>query len=148
MENHQEAVATLAELVESFNKRDLPFAIYHGSTNCTRQITLDPSRIIDTSGLIHVISVDIERAVALVEPNVPMDSLIRETLHHRLIPPVIPEFPGITVGGAFAGTAGESSSWKYGYFDRTVKSIEIILANGKISKAFQDGDLKDLFNAA
>lgn len=73
---------------------------------------------------------------------------MRETLKQGFIPPVIPEFPDITVGGAFAGTAGESSSFKYGYFDRTVKSLEIILASGEITTASPTCDKKDLFNGA
>ena len=44
---------------------------------------------------------------ALVEPNVPMDRLVAATLQCGLIPPVVMEFPAITVGGGFTGTAGE-----------------------------------------
>jgi delta24-sterol reductase len=86
--------------------------------------------------------------VVVAEPNVPMHLLVQKPLKHGLIPPVVPEFPGITVGGAFSGTAGESSSFKYGYFDRTVNSIEIILANGEVTTASQTEERKDLFNGA
>lgn len=83
----------------------------------------------------------------LVEPNVPMDALVRETLLQGLLPPVVPEFPGITVGGGFAGTAAESSSFKYGFLDNTVNWIEIVLADGSVATASQD--LKpDLFYGA
>lgn len=53
------------------------------------------------------------------------------------------EFPGITCGGGFAGTSGESSSFRYGFFDRTVEVIEIVLGNGDIVTASkeQNGDL-------
>jgi delta24-sterol reductase len=46
-----------------------------------------------------------------------------------LIPPVMPEFPGITVGGAFSGIAEKSSSFRHGYFDKTVLSVEMIFGN-------------------
>jgi len=36
------------------------------------------------------------------------------------------EFPGITAGGGYAGTAGESSSFKHGFFNHTIESIEMI----------------------
>ena len=65
--------------------------------------------MIDTSLLNNVLKVDSETMTVLVEPNVPMDSLVQATLPLGLVPPVIMEFPGITVGGGFAGTAGESS---------------------------------------
>src|SRR3981189_143403 len=45
------------------------------------------------------------------------------------------EFPGITVGGGFSGTGGESSSFKYGFFEQTVNSIEIIVATGEVIAA-------------
>jgi len=147
METHKGAVARLAEDVARFYTRT-PFWIYHGSTNCTRQISFDRSGIIDTSDLNHVLEIDPKSMVVIAEPNVPMDLLIQTTLKHGFIPPVVPEFPGITVGGAFSGTAGESSSFKYGYFDRTVNSIEIILANGEVTRASQIDEKKDLFNGA
>ncbi|KAN0116940.1 FAD-binding domain containing protein [Hyaloscypha variabilis] len=146
MEAHQSAVAHLSEEIARFYTNKTPFWIYHGSTNCTRQISLDRSAIVDTSNLNHVLKIDPKRMVVLAEPNVPMDLLVQTTLKHGIIPPVVPEFPGITVGGAFSGTAGESSSFKYGYFDRIVNSIEIILANGEITTASQTGKRKDLFN--
>ena len=88
--------------------------------------------MIDTSRLNNIIKVDTESMIAVVEPNVPMDALLEETLKHDLMPLVVTEFPGITVGGAFSGTAGESSSFKHGYFDETVSKFEIVLANGYI----------------
>jgi FAD/FMN-containing dehydrogenase len=90
------------------------------------------------------LKVDKQKMVALVEPNVSMDSLVNATLAHGLLPPVVMEFPGITAGGGFAGTAGESSSFKYGLFDCTVRSIEVILADGTIVAA-SESENPDLF---
>jgi FAD/FMN-containing dehydrogenase len=42
------------------------------------------------------------------------------------------EFPGITVGGGYSGTSGESSSFKHGYFDQTINWVEMVLATGEI----------------
>jgi len=61
-----------------------------------------------------------------------MDRLVEATLRYGLVPAVVTEFPGITVGGAYAGTAGESSSFKHGFFDRIVLEVEVVLANGEI----------------
>lgn len=41
----------------------------------------------------------------------------------------------MTVGGCFSGIAASSSSFKYGYFDRTVNWIELLLPDGKITRA-------------
>ncbi|KAI0469006.1 hypothetical protein F4859DRAFT_488154 [Xylaria cf. heliscus] len=49
------------------------------------------------------------------------------------------EFPGITAGGGFAGTAGESSSFKHGYFDQCVNAVEMVLPDGEIVVAKPGG---------
>ena len=70
--------------------------------------------------------------MAIVEPNVPMDLLVHETMAKGLVPRVVMEFPGITVGGGVQGFAGESSSYKWGMFQNTCTSLEIVLGNGKV----------------
>jgi FAD/FMN-containing dehydrogenase len=41
-----------------------------------------------------------------------MDKLVKATLKYGLVPPVVTEFPGITVGGAIQGAAAETSSFR------------------------------------
>ena len=64
-----------------------------------------------------------------------MSTLVRATLVAGYLPLVVPEFPGITAGGAFSGTAAESSSFRHGYFDESVAWIEIVLADGRVLRA-------------
>jgi len=45
------------------------------------------------------------------------------------------EFPEITVGGGIQGGAGESSSFKYGFFHNICSEYEMVLGNGKIITA-------------
>lgn len=147
MEAHSKTVDTISASVQRFYARKEPFRIYHGSTNSTRHSQFRRDRMVDTSGMVNVLQVDVERKTALVEPNVAMDSLVEATLQHGLLPPVVMEFPGITVGGGFAGTSGESSSFKHGFFDRTINWIEMVLADGKIVKASKTEN-PDLFLGA
>ena len=76
-----------------------------------------------------------------------MDSLVEATLQYGLVPPVVMEFPDITVGGSFAGAAGESSSFRHGFFDQTVNWIEMVLPNGEVVTA-SSTDKSDLFHGA
>jgi Delta24-sterol reductase len=147
MDSHNKAVASIASTIRKFYARKEAFRIYHGSTNSTRQSQYQRDRMVDTSALSNVIKVDTQTKTALVEPNVPMDALVEATLQHGLMPPVIMEFPGITVGGGFAGTAGESSSFRYGFFDRTINWIEMALGDGEIVKASKTEN-SDLFYGA
>jgi Delta24-sterol reductase len=129
---HKQLVAGIAEKVRSFYEQKEPFRIYHGSTNSTRVQSFDRDKMIDASGLNRVLQVNTAAQTATVEPNVPMDALVKATLRHGLLPPVVMEFPGITVGGGLQGGAGESSSFKWGTFNRTLNWYEIILANGEL----------------
>lgn len=147
MEEHQAAVSRISDRIQAFHQTKTSFRLYHGSTNSTRQYKVDKSRMVDTSGLNHVLSVDTEKKTCLVEPNVPMDTLVDEVSPYGLIPPVVMEFPGITVGGGWAGTAGESSGFKYGFFDCTVNWVEMVLPDGEVVKA-SSAENKELFHAA
>ncbi|KAK4237162.1 hypothetical protein C8A03DRAFT_34895 [Achaetomium macrosporum] len=143
--SHEAAISHIAATVRAFFVRREPFRVFHGSTNSTRPG--HGGRVVDISALNNVLSIDEKSRTAVVEPNVPMDKLVQATLACGLVPPVVMEFPGITVGGGFAGTAGESSSFRYGYFDQTVKSIEMVLATGDVVRA-SESENPDLFQGA
>lgn len=144
MDVHDDKVFCLSAQVRAFHKAGTAFRIHHGSTNSTRTTKRHASQAIDTSTLNQIIKIDVATKTCLVEPNVAFDSLVDATLECGLVPLVVPEFPGITVGGAFAGTAGESTSWKYGFFDRTVNWIEVVLATGEVVCA-SEAERADLF---
>lgn len=91
-----------------------------------------------------MINIDDAARVATVEPNVSFQKLISETLKEGLIPQVVPSFPSTTVGGAFVGTAAQSSSVTAGFFENTMAFVEVILGNGAIVKATEEGQNKGL----
>lgn len=156
MERHRALVQKISSAVRGFYAAKEPYRIFHGSTNSTRpQPHGKGARVVDISALRDVLSVDTARRTALVEPNVPMDRLVEATLRHGLVPPVVMEFPGITAGGGFAGTAGESSSFRHGFFDDTVASVELVLPDGEVVNAANpntpsgaEGQYADLFRGA
>jgi delta24-sterol reductase len=145
MDKHQRVVAQVATKVKEYFARKESFRISHGSTNSTRPSL--KKRVVDISELKNVLKVDTATRTALVEPNVPMDRLVEATLPHGLVPPVVMEFPGITAGGGYAGTAGESSSFHYGFFDKTINEVEMVLADGEVVKA-SENENEDLFRGA
>ncbi|KAI9677753.1 MAG: hypothetical protein M1829_002525 [Trizodia sp. TS-e1964] len=145
MSRHQAVLESIVATVRTLYRQKEPFRIFHGSTNSTRPGHHD--KVVDISSLRNVLHIDPARKTALVEPNVPMDKLVAATLRHGLVPPVVMEFPGITVGGGFSGSAGESSSFRYGYFDQTVNWAEIILANGDVVRA-SNAENQELFKGA
>lgn len=99
------------------------------------------------NALSHVLSIDPTTKTALIEPNVPMDHLMKATLKYGLISSVVMEFSGITVNGGFSGTEGKNSSYKYEYFNETINSIEMVLDNDEIV-IVSDKNNSDLFHDA
>ncbi|RBR12260.1 uncharacterized protein FIESC28_08746 [Fusarium coffeatum] len=147
MERHDQIVEDIADKIRTFYKLGQPYRISHGSSSSTRPRHAPDTNIIDIGVLSRVISVDTDKKTCLVEPNVPMDRLVEATMPHGLVPPVVMEFPGITVGGGFSGTSGESSSFRQGFFNETVNFVEMILGNGDVVRA-SDGEREDLFHGA
>lgn len=148
MTTHEKEVERISRQIQELYKRGEKFRISHGSTNSTRPSTAKTkSNIVSTASLSNVLNVDTEKKTIIVEPNVPMDRLVEATLRHNLIPPVVMEFPGITVGGGYSGTSGESSSFKHGYFDKTINWVEMVLATGEIVRC-SPTERADLFHGA
>jgi delta24-sterol reductase len=144
---HDAHVSRLQTQIQDYYARKVPFRVYHGSTNSTRVLSFKRSEMIDVSDLNHILHIDTKTRTAIVEPNVPMDKLVDVTLKLGLVPPVVTEFPGITVGGAIQGGAIESGSFKWGAFSQTVKSVEMILGNGELVHA-SPTEHADLFYGA
>jgi len=82
-----------------------------------------------------VLAVDIERKRVVVQPRVNMEKLVRSSLRHGLIPLVVPEFKGITVGGAIMGAAAESTSHHSGIFHDSCARVALIDGTGHIVHA-------------
>jgi Delta24-sterol reductase len=101
MEEHERNVATIAGQLRKFYDHKKAFRIHHGSTNSTRSLAFKKDEIVDISHLNHIVLLDRRSWRAYFEPNVPMDALVEATLEETLIPEVVMEFPGITVGGGF-----------------------------------------------
>jgi Delta24-sterol reductase len=139
MLSHLEKVARIQNELEIFYKNNQKVKINHGSTNSTRKNTNDVLELY-TGDLNHILEINIEQNYITVEPNVPMDELVEYTLQYNLLPAVVPEFPGITVGGAVQGGAGESSSFKYGGFHQCCISYEIVTADSQVLNISKDDD--------
>ena len=70
-------------------------------------------------------------AEAEVEAMTSMETLVDALLPLGLVPAIVPEFKGITIGGSLQGLAAESSSFKYGFVHDCITGFEALLADGK-----------------
>jgi delta24-sterol reductase len=134
MDTHKFEVHQISKQIKSFHAQQNPFNIHHGATYSSR-IRPDPQAVVLTTHLDHILEVNTSSQYTIVEPNVSLDQLLKKTLKHGLMPPVVPHFPGLTVGGCFAGTAGSSSSFRQGFFDEAISWAEIVLPDGNVTIA-------------
>lgn len=127
---HQQKVDRIRQAIVTLRNNGQQAKMYHGSTNSTRPPIVPGLQLIDVSGLTEILEINSTEQYVLVEPNVPLDKLVVATNAYGLMPPVVAEFPGITVGGAVQGGSGESSSHQYGLFADTCLEYEVVLGDG------------------
>jgi FAD/FMN-containing dehydrogenase len=103
-----------------------------GTSQCgqtvARALVIDCSKHLD-----RVISVDVERRGARVEPGVVLDRLNRLLRKDRLFFPVDPSTASrATIGGMTANNSCGSRSLRYGNMVHNVRGIDALLADGTV----------------
>ncbi len=132
---HEQKVARIAETLRALASHGEHAHIEKGGVHHFVPLPKDPrfgGRVVDASSLDQVLTIDRERQACVAEPGVTFATLARATLAHGLIPTVVPELEGITVGGAIAGCSVESMSYRYGGFHDSCSEYEIVTGNGEI----------------
>ena len=105
-----------------------------GTSQCgqtvARALVIDCSKYLD-----RVISVDVERRRARVEPGVVLDRLNRRLRQDRLFFPVDPSTASrATIGGMTANNSCGSRSLRYGNMVHNVSGIDALLADGTVAR--------------
>lgn len=148
---HAERVAHVQAQIREWNARGRP-GLLHTSRKSWQSVAVRPidykknsQGAIDVE-LHDILELDLERMVVRVEPRVNMGQLTRWLRPHGVTIPVVPELDDLTVGGLILGYGIESSSHKYGLFADTVRSVELVLADGRVVRA-SPSENSDLFYA-
>lgn len=148
LEEHKAAVERIQKQVTYFHENKKHFRVYHGSTSSTRPLQFKRDAIVDTSDMGRIFPVNLETMTVQAEPKVPMDDLLAHCLKQGVIPKIVMEFKGITVGGGYSGFSGESSMYRYGLFSNTISDIEIVLGDGTLETASRTHNADLLEHAA
>lgn len=147
---HSDDVLRVERRVQHFHETKTPFRLNHGISFTTRSIQKQAGRTVDVSSMKRVLEFSPPDAnpptSVKVEPNVGMGPLVDACLERGVIPPVVMEIPEITTGGGFAGTSGETSSFRQGLFYENVNAVDVVLANGQFKHVDRLTD-PDLFYA-
>lgn len=129
--SHAERVAAVCAAV-----RDAPPGRLHIAKGGVHHFVPRPGdgrfagRAVDVSALTAVLEVDVAARTCTAEPGATFADVVRRTLRDGLLPKVVPELQGITLGGAVAGCSVESMSYRYGGFHDTCLAYEVVDGTG------------------
>ena len=135
---HEQRVQAVARSVKAYAATGRPgefFSLRKAAVSHSIPKPGDPKhkdRKISIVDLSEILEIDPKSRSCVAEPGVTFDALARETLKHRLIPMIVPELKTITIGGAAAGGAVESASFRYGAFHDTCLEYELVTGTGQI----------------
>ena len=132
MISHKDKVLKISEQIKLARKLGVRPRVYRGSTNVTRELEFKAGEIIDIRDLGEILEINTKECWIEVEPNVSMKRLVEAVLPFGFVPPVVMEFPDISVGGGWQGGAGESSSFKYGLLHQCSIEVEAVDGDGSI----------------
>ena len=135
MSDHDSRVQAIAAQVRERVAAGTPVHIDKGGVHHVVPIPGDPrfrSGKLDTSALRHILHIDPVARRCVAEPGVSFRDVVRAPPPLGLVPTVVPELEGITLGGAVAGCAVESMSFRLGGFFDSVESLELVTGTGEI----------------
>lgn len=146
-QEYKEKEARVVEQLKAINLQGASVAIAKSTSNLFRARKLASGPRLDFTTLNQVIQIDPKKRIAEVEAATTYKDLVSAALAHDLMPAVVPQFTTITLGGAVAGGACESSSYQYGTVHETVLEMTVLLSDGQIVTATPTNKYKDLFFA-
>lgn len=141
--SHAQQVARIASEIRDKVGRNEPVRIDKGGVSHFVPVPGDPrkrAKAIDISQLKNIISIDPDKRIAVAEPGVTFAEMVERTLAHGLVPAVVPELEGITLGGAVAGCSIESTSYRLGGFHDSCIEYEIVSGEGEIVTCSEEKD--------
>lgn len=131
--NHTEKINKIAKQIKqkAVAGKHLAFAKKSVSHVVPGPQKTKPEEKIYIGDLDQVLGIDKKSMTATAESGVTFADLVEKTLPHGLVPYVVPELKGITIGGAVSGCSIEAMSYRYGGFHDSCLEYEVVGAYGE-----------------
>jgi FAD/FMN-containing dehydrogenase len=100
---------------------------------------------LDLSGFDQIVGIDPAAGTVECEGMATYSNLLDATLAHGFMPCVVPQLKSITLGGAAAGVGIEASSFRHGLVHETLRSMDVLLADGSVITCTPENEHSDLF---
>ncbi len=146
MTYQQKKQAIIADFL-ALHQTNNPVALGKTTSNVWRNPSKTPIKRLDVRHFNQVIKIDKKALTIEAEGMITFEDLVDATLKYDLLPLVVPELKTITLGGAIAGMAIESSSFAYGLVHESVLEMDVLLASGEVVTAKPSNKYRDLFYA-
>ena len=104
-----------------------------------------PRQRLDLRDFDHLLAVDPDGAWVEAEAGMSYEALVDALLPLGLVPTVVPQLKGITVGGAVAGVGIEASAFRHGLVHDGLLAVELLLADGERVRCTPDNEHAALF---
>jgi FAD/FMN-containing dehydrogenase len=140
---HDENVNRIASRAASLSAEPEPVHIAKGGVHHVVPVPSDKrfrSRPLDVSDLTEILEIDVDRRICMAEAGVTFAELLRASIAHGLMPAVVPELEGITIGGAVSGCSIESTSFHHGGFHDTCLEYEVVTGDGRVLTCSREQD--------
>ena len=141
-----EHAARVAALAARLREPGGPVQLAKGTSNLFRDRAGAARRGLDVRSLDHVLSVDPAAGLVDCEGMASYEALVDACLARGVMPAVVPQLKTITVGGAVAGVAIESSSFREGLVHETVEALEVLAGDGRLLECTAANEHADLFH--
>jgi FAD/FMN-containing dehydrogenase len=125
--------------------RDNPVGLGKATSNLFRERRRTRKATLDVRDFDQILAVDPQAGWLEAEGMTRYDAAVDAALAAGLMPAVVPELRSITLGGAAAGVAIESSSFRYGLMHETVLELDVLLADGRVVTCSADNEHSALF---
>ena len=134
-------------LVHTLRESQGAVALKKTTSNLFREREAQPRRRLDVRDLNQVLEVDADNLRIDAEGMTSYATLVDAALAAGVMPAVVPQLKSITLGGAVAGVAIESSSFRQGLVHETVEELEVLTGSGEVLRCRADNEHRDLFHA-
>lgn len=140
---HDRKVATIQKQVRDWNASDKKSKMCTARAGWQTMSFRFPTykknmTLVSTDKLVDILEIDTEALTVRVEPMVNMGQLTRFLIPLGYTLPIVPELDDLTVGGMINGCGVEASGRKYGMFQHTCVSFEIVTADGTLVHASKE----------
>ena len=126
------AAGDVAAVIRYARRRSVPVATRGEAHSQTGQSTVSGGILLDLTSLERIVAIDANAMTADCEAGVRWEELVRRTLAQGLIPPVLTNNLGVTVGGTLSVAGLGVASFRHGAQGDNVVEIEAVTGAGDL----------------